>query len=562
MMLSSDLKLFDISAEGVLWGPTWKRDENGWILPEYTIGWDCVVWAEDNLYQPDGPDAGDPWRFTPEQIRLLLWIYAVDAKGRFLYNDIVIQRIKGWGKDPFCSAICSIELLGPCRLDYFDEDGQAVGKKHPSPWVQALAVSKDQNRNLMLLFPGLFGKEGTKEFGLDLGKEIIHAASNKGRIEAVTSSYRALEGTRPSLCVFNETQHWTLTNGGHDMSRVSRRNLAKSRDGSARAIHITNAPLPGEDSIAERMWYAYQQSIEGRLVDYRTLYDSLEAPADTDLQDTDSLRRGITIARGDATWLDVDRTMQEVRDPNTPPQVSRRFYLNQIVAAEDAFVVPQDWDDLAREGEVIPDGEEITAFFDGSKSDDATGLMGCRQSDGHLFVLGVWQHPSNPSKERWEPPRDEVDACVQRMFERFTVLAFYGDVWGWESYIDKWRDEHGKKVIVAATTGEGKTYHPIAWDMRTRVSQFTKEAERFVADVENKELSHDGNLVLRRHVHNARRAPNKWGVSLAKKHRESVDKIDLAVCAIGARKAWHDVQAVRASGKGPRKSPGQVRSFS
>jgi hypothetical protein len=40
---------------------------------------------------------------------------------------------------------------------------------------------------------------------------------------------------------------------------------------------------------------------------------------------------------------------------------------------------------------------------------------------------------------------------------------------------------------------------------------------------------------LRIHVHNARRRPNKWGVSLGKVNRDSRKLVDLAVCMVGAR---------------------------
>ena len=41
--------------------------------------------------------------------------------------------------------------------------------------------------------------------------------------------------------------------------------------------------------------------------------------------------------------------------------------------------------------------------------------------------------------------------------------------------------------------------------------------------------------MLRRHVHNARRRPNQWGVSVGKINRSSRHKIDYAVTMIGAR---------------------------
>jgi phage terminase large subunit-like protein len=64
---------------------------------------------------------------------------------------------------------------------------------------------------------------------------------------------------------------------------------------------------------------------------------------------------------------------------------------------------------------------------------------------------------------------------------------------------------------------------------------FTEAAGRALADIEARTLRHDGNLMLRIHVTNARRRPNAWGVSIGKEHRESRRKIDLAVCMIGAR---------------------------
>jgi hypothetical protein len=40
---------------------------------------------------------------------------------------------------------------------------------------------------------------------------------------------------------------------------------------------------------------------------------------------------------------------------------------------------------------------------------------------------------------------------------------------------------------------------------------------------------------LRVHVHNARRRPNQWGVSLGKQSRDSKKLVDLAVTMVGAR---------------------------
>lgn len=82
----------------VVIGPTWQRGPDGkFILPERTLGWDVLAWTAEYLRQPDGPDAGKPWRYTPEQARFILWWYALDEYGRFVYRYGMLRRVKGWG---------------------------------------------------------------------------------------------------------------------------------------------------------------------------------------------------------------------------------------------------------------------------------------------------------------------------------------------------------------------------------------------------------------------------------------------------------------------------------
>lgn len=86
--------------EPVCIGPTWKRDNAGeFILPALTIGWQVVKWVGDNLLSDEVDDLGapKPFRLTREQVRFLLWFYAVDERGRFVYRNAVLQRLKGWG---------------------------------------------------------------------------------------------------------------------------------------------------------------------------------------------------------------------------------------------------------------------------------------------------------------------------------------------------------------------------------------------------------------------------------------------------------------------------------
>lgn len=543
-------------------GPSWTRGEDGsFVKPAFTLGWHVLLWTAAYLQHA----TGRPWRYTSEQVRLVLWWYALDpVTGEWLYRDAVLQRLKGWGKDPFGATLCAVEFVGPSRPQWVEDafgrrlrvagpndpsgvpEGQPVGVRHPEAWVQIAAVSKDQTRNTMTLFPGLFTKKAISEYGIDLGKEIIYAFKGQCRIEAVTSSPRALEGGRTTFTLLNETHHWLSTNSGHDMAAVIERNATKSADGAARTYALTNAFEPGEDSVAEQTRDAFEAVEAGRSEDVGLLYDSLEAPPEAKLTKA-WIPRVLEAVRGDSVWLNIPRILKSILDPRNPPSRSRRFWFNQIVAAEDSWLARHQWDACAREDLALVDGDEIVAFFDGSKSDDATGLVACRMSDGLLVTLGVWQKPAAwPDKVPWTVPREDVDGVVANTFARFKVLAFFadpgsgqddedGDLY-WDAYIDRWGQAHGKKLLLRAVTA-GPKAHAVRWDMRSKANQalFTEAVKRTHTDVVERTLLHDGHRMLRTHVVNARRRTNQWGVTIGKEHRESARKIDLAVCAVGAR---------------------------
>ena len=525
--------------EPVHLGPTWERDDDhpsGWHLPRLTLGWSILRWQATRLQHADGR----PWRYSPEQLRLFLWWYSLESSLRLTFRDGVIQRIKGWGKDPFAATLGATEFVGPCRPD---PSGRTVtdpwgnehpaGIPHPEAWVQLAAVSKDQNRNTMTLFPGLFTRQALEEFSIDLGKEIIYAHKGRCRIEAVTSSPRALEGGRPTFTLRNETHHWLSNNEGHEMDAVIDRNATKSADGASRALSITNAYEPGEDSVAERAREAYENVKAGRFVDTGIFYDSLEAPPDAPLT-ADAAPAVVSAVRGDSTWLDVDRIVAGILDPRNPPSRSRRFWYNQITATEDAWISPQEYDRCKGE-RIIGLGETVTLGFDGSKSDDHSALIASLVDVDLSFEIKTW----TPDRHTNEVDRADIDRTIREAFEMYDVVGFYSDLHPWESYVDAWAEEFGDTLIVKATGG-----HPIAWDMRSRTAAFTAAVESLHGAIVEETWQHCGSRGMRQHFLNAKRAPNKWGISIRKEHRESSRKIDAIPAAVLARMARIDYLAL------------------
>jgi hypothetical protein len=128
-MPTSEANLNDL--EHTYIGPSWTRGPLGnFLTPEdfglKTLGWQIAAWCTAYL---NGLDGGR-WVFTNEQFRLLLWWYAVDEHGRFAYRKGVLQRLKGWGKDPFAAVLALVEFVGPSQFSHWAEDGEPVGKAH------------------------------------------------------------------------------------------------------------------------------------------------------------------------------------------------------------------------------------------------------------------------------------------------------------------------------------------------------------------------------------------------------------------------------------------------
>src|SRR5699024_4795333 len=374
------------------------------------------------------------------------------------------------------------------------------------------------------------------DYGLDVGKTIVQFRDGRpGKIEPVTASSESLEGGRPTFAIFEEPHHWTDSTGGHKVARTVRRNLGKISGGAARAVEVTNAHDPNVDSVAQHSYEAFlgqQEARNKRAADY--LYDCREAPAGVDLADEADLRRALSIAYGDSSWVDLDRIVAEVYDVRNPAEESRRFYLNQVVASSDSWLRPDQVDAAVFEDFDPADGDMVALGFDGSKSADATALIACHIETGHCWPLGIWERPDGPEADGWSVPTYEVDDVVRSAFERFDVVSFFADVAYWQSHVDTWAERYREKLAVRASPG-----HSVAFDMRGRTKDFTRAAESTHSAFAEGGVtfSDPENMGLARHLKNARRRPNAFGVGIGKESRESERKVDAAVTLVIAREA-------------------------
>jgi hypothetical protein len=321
------------------------------------------------------------------------------------------------------------------------------------------------------------------------------------------------------------------------------------------------------------------------------MYDSLEAPPDAKLRPPavelpngekleptaeeiiDNFRAILEAVRGDSVWLNVKNMTKSILSRKNKPSRSRRFWFNSVVGAEDAWVKPEairkaispavarlreepGHDPLRVGWDMILPGEEIVIFADCSKSDDSTGIVGCRLSDGYIFTIGIWEKPPGKRGEMWTAPRESFRHRINEAFKRFKVIACWIDPSHtkddedgshyWDTTIDKIMQDHREELDPKHwPLKSGHKMHACLWDMASPANTllFIEGAETFLEEIQrlndieefDPTFYHDGNPLLMQHMRQAVEAPTDKGMSLMKENRESAKKIDLAVCAVGAK---------------------------
>lgn len=512
-----------------------------------SLGWLAIWWIETFCVHGPGDVQGQAVELDDEFSAFILDVYALNKYGRRLYDSAFLSRAKGRAKSELAGFITLFEAIGPARFsgyaeggEFYEYDdqrytyaqGEAMGQEITAPFIRCLATEESQAGNT---YDNVYFNltEGPLAHTLPrdaAGLTRIYLPGG-GEIVPSTASSSSKDGGKETFAVMDETHLYTRP----DLKRMYatvRRNLAKRKGAEPWSLETSTMYLPGENSVAEETHDLAKKILEGKTKRQRLLFDHRQADPDTDLANEDELRAGLKETYGPfADVMDIDRLISEIFDPRNDPQDSRRYYFNQPTSSKDAWLSAPEWN-ACHSTKTVEKGEEITLGFDGSRKrsrgvTDATALIGCRVSDGHLFEIRVWEQPEGPAGEGWEIPTAEVDHEVRQAFETYKVVGMFADPAKWESYIAVWESEYGKKLKVKSSQ-----QHPIQWWMTGNRSYLVVRAlEQFQNAVLDREVSHEG-LALTRHVLNARRRIGRSGVSIAKEHPDSPNKIDAAVAAV------------------------------
>lgn len=533
------------------------------------MGWLALAWLEHFTVHGPGDVQGEPVVHGDEYSELVADCYALDEGGRRLYDSAFISRPKGCDKSGMGSRFVLIEAFGPCRfagwalggeryefLDFVYEyaPGEPMGRAVKVPYIRCMATEETQTSNVYdsvhfnLTDGPLSEVEGMSVTDVGLSRILL---PDGGQITPSTAASASKDGGKETFVDFDES-HLYNNPELHRMYTVVSRNLRKrKKTAETWSLETTTMYAPGQESVAEQTYKLAEAIIDGRRPRnsrQRLLFDHRWGEVES-VSDETALRAGLLDAYGDATaWMDLDGLVDAFHDPRDTVENQRRYFLNALVAASDAWLAPAEWAACTDATKSLHDGDLVTLGFDGSVNNDSTGLVACRLSDRHVEVLGCWEKPDD--QDNWEVDREGVDAAVAYAFERFKVIGFYADPAYWQDYIDRWNNLYGPKLKQPASKS-----HPIEFWM-SRYVPVSAALERLHSAVLSKQVTHDGNQRLARHIGNARRRPRGAQLLIAKEFPLSRNKIDLAYCATLAYEAAGD--AIAAGYDKPRTRGGRV----
>lgn len=574
-------------------GPTWKKEEgsNRFEIPKRTLGWTAIEWIYRNVSNGKKGRASDGFTVTPEQGRFLLWFYALDEDGKFLYDESQLQRLKGWGKDPLVCVLSLFEAFGPCRFGGWVDEEKTIpqGVEETLPLIQIAATTQEQTNSTLRLYRHYIPKKTMQKFQIEINTEALKSFGS-AVIVSVTSNPEALEGKSPTFVIANETHHWHSLIS-FMMWQVITRNAVKVSGGTSRILSITNAFDPNLGSVAQQTREAWEGQVS-RFGSSRILYDSVEAMPDTPIwayetdeqgredvsrlkveESRERIKALVELVRGDSKWSDINRIAGEFMDTRIPVDLNRRFWLNTVVSSENAWVDLRDFDKCvsltSQADKRLQKRDKIVLFFDGSKTGDSTVLVASRVSDGLVSVIQAWHKPPKgtlPEGIPWLVPRtkedtskyskggyehyktiETADEAVTRAFRDYSVVAFFADPSHakedetnklyWDSIIDEWHIRYQNRLKVWAGPKSGPKTHSIIWDMASseKIEEFALFAERTSEMIMRHELLAENHNDLRSHVGNAKVYKTRSGSeSIWKGKKNSSKKIDLAVGMVGA----------------------------
>jgi phage terminase large subunit-like protein len=312
---------------------------------------------------------------------------------------------------------------------------------------------------------------------------------------------KRLEGLDPSLAIIDEI-------GVVDRRVYEVVALASGKRERSLVLAIGTPSPDGPDSV---MWTLREHALD--TVDPSFRFAEFAAGAGCDLDDEDAWKAA-NPALDDFLHRDA---MRALLPPKTREATFRRARLGQWVdQLDEPWLPPDAWNACENDRE-LEDGTEVVLGFDGSFNGDCTALVACSIDEvPHVAVVAAWERPADAQPE-WQVPILEVEDTIRAACRRWQVREIACDPFRWaRSY--QILDAEGLPVV----------------EFPQSPARMTPATTRFYEAVVNRTLTHETDQRLARHIGNCVVRVDSRGTRLAKEHKHSTRRIDLAVAAVMA----------------------------
>ena len=489
-----------------------KVDPEGWP----TLGWDVIDWIETRLVHGPGDVQGEPITLDPELSRFVLRAYRVNPPdghprhvwglrpGRRIFDEALLSRVKGRAKSELAGMLVCAEALGPVRFwRWHPDSGEPEGRPIRYPYVRCLATEEGQSSHTYLNAAYMlwvardhFDDCANVDLGRDWQTSTRILLPGGGEIVPSTASSAAKDGGKETFSVFDET-HLYVPVELRRMYATVKRNLTKRPQAEPWALQTSTMFAKGQGSTAEDTFKAGR----GAAADPHLLVDHRGArKTGLRLVRSAELEAEVRYVYGAfADVIDLDRIVRALTDERDDEADRRRYFLGEPTDLSALFLPAGAWDVCGRTDRTVDDGAAVALGFDGSVRQDAAAIRLVTE-DGHLFYPpradgtgpAVWERPDHLGPgAAWEVPPDQVDATIDYICGRWTVVRGYCDPAWWGGWIATWRARHGDQTFVPWWTNRDAVMGRACRSVRTAIVQG--------------ELTHDGHPTAARHWRNAHR---------------------------------------------------------
>ena len=443
--------------------------------------------------------AGELIQFRDWQKKLTNDLFAVTTDGKLRHRTALIGLPRKNGKSAWLGAIVLEHLV-------FSSGGSEA---------YSCAADRDQAKIVFNSVKRMVELEPELSF-LQTYRDAIYNPKNGTTYRALSAEAFTKEGLSPTLVAFDEVH----AQPNRELWDVMA--LAQGARTEPLMIGITTAGVKtdstGKDSLCYGLYQYGQKVALGEVNDpsfFFAWWESFDQAADF---------------RNQATWREANPGFDDIvaaKDfesviNRTPEAEFRTKRLNQWVSTSDTWLPAGSWDNLIESHEVEK-GASVVLGFDGSFNGDCTAIVGvtCEETP-HVFIVEMWEKPDGESAD-WQVPVMDVEQSIREACRKWQVEEIACDPFRWARTFQVLEDE-GLPVVLFPQTA----------------SRMTPATARFYEAVMNKNLTHDGDPRMARHVSNATLKVDNRGSRLAKETRNSTRRIDLAVASVMAleRASW------------------------